>query len=89
MRFFKGLRFRKAHFECLKKTPFYNFILPFAKGKYTAGEVRGSQDCTVQMLMTYYHQKNCFTIGGKHLHIDPKEFDLIFGIMPGETVIRP
>lgn len=39
--------------------------------------------------MTYNSERNCFTIGGKHLRIEPKEFDLIFGIRSGETAIRP
>lgn len=29
----------EPHFDCLKKIPFYNFVIPFIKGKYSAGEV--------------------------------------------------
>lgn len=89
VRFFAGITLRKEHLQCLKRTPFYNFVLPFVKGKYSAGEVRGMQDGLVQMLMSYVEDRNCFHIGGKDLRIDPNEFDLIFGIKSGEVSIRP
>lgn len=89
VRFFKGITLRKPHIECLKKTPFYNFVLPFIKGKYSAGEVRGSQDGTFQMLLSYIPERNCFNIGGKDLKLEPSEFDIIFGIKSGDVYIRP
>lgn len=89
MRFFKGLKIRKVHLDLLKTTPFYNFVLPFVKGKYSAGEVRGMQDGLVQMLMSYDNSRNCFHIGGKYLKIDPSEFDVIFGIRSGDVYLNP
>lgn len=68
---------------------FYNFVIPFIKGKYFTGKVRGLQDGTAQMLMSYVKEMNCFNIGGKDLKIDPREFDIMFGIRSGHMDIRP
>lgn len=89
VRFFSRIAFRKCHLDCMQKTPFYNFVLPFVKGKYTPGSVRGLQDGTVQMLMSYRKDRNLFAIGVKDLTLEPNEFDIIFGIKSGDVAIRP
>lgn len=89
VRFFAGIILRKVHLDMLNKTPFYNFVLPFIKGKFSAGEVRGMQDGLVQALMSYVRERNCFNIGGKDLNIEPSEFDVVFGIKSGDVYIYP
>ncbi|XP_012857591.1 PREDICTED: uncharacterized protein LOC105976874 [Erythranthe guttata] len=86
--FFRKLQLRKVHVECLKKTPFYHFVMPFVRGLITRGSVRGTQTGTVTMLFTY--DKNCkaFILGGKKLIINLRECDLIFGITSGEDPVN-
>lgn len=83
VRFFQGWKLRDDHIRCLKSTPFYYFIMPFIKGKYTTSNAWCMQAGAVQLFMTYNQGTDSFHIAGKELKIDPEEFDIIFGIKSG------
>lgn len=86
--FFNGVKLRQVHLDCLKKTPFYHFVLPFAKRRITPSCVKGTQKGTTNLLMTYDKQQKAFVIGGKNLTITPEECDLILGITSGSKDVN-
>lgn len=83
-RFFEDLKLRDVHIECLRSTPFYHFLKHFIKGKITSGSLHGMQEGTLQFLMTYKKDEECFKVEDRKLAIEPQEFDLIFGIKSGD-----
>ncbi|KAL7084580.1 hypothetical protein ACP275_14G231500 [Erythranthe tilingii] len=53
--FFEGVHLNNAHLECLKRTPFFNLVLPFAKHKVTSTSVTGTPNVIVLYII-----RECF-----------------------------
>ncbi|KAL7126126.1 hypothetical protein ABFS83_14G164900 [Erythranthe nasuta] len=85
--FFANVSLRKAHYKCLKRTPFYRLILPFAKHEISISQVTGTQIGTVLILKTYNKEDRVFKIGGRELNVTEEDCNLIFGIKSGEKII--
>lgn len=85
--FFNGLELREVHIAGLKQTPFYNFVVPFTKGKFTADSVSSMQAGVVQLIKTYSPSGGGFNIGGRMLKMESSEFELIFGITSGDVKV--
>ncbi|KAL8053466.1 hypothetical protein ABFX02_05G073600 [Erythranthe guttata] len=74
--FFEGLQLYNAHLECLKRSPFFNLVLPFAKHKVTNASVTGTQNGCVEFFLTYKPSENAFEIGGNKLKLTPTDCQL-------------
>ncbi|KAL7087270.1 hypothetical protein ACP275_13G057400 [Erythranthe tilingii] len=85
--FFRDMPLRQPHLDCLRKTPFYHFVMSFLRRQITRKSVRGTQSGTAALLMTYDKENKCFNLGGKELVITPEECDLIFGITSGSMEV--
>ncbi|KAL7108905.1 hypothetical protein ACP275_06G141900 [Erythranthe tilingii] len=86
--FFNDISLRPAHIRCLKKTPFYYFVMQFADKKVDAKFVKCTQIGTAQLLLAFDKEKDKFIIGGEEITITPEECQLIFGINPGHIEIN-